>query len=76
MNRIQSLAKSMASSEDYSLCEELLEEFHTACDPQATTCPVNNTQSFQLSIEQVHASVKTAEKMIFSNMTKFDGGFL
>lgn len=73
VNRIKSLAKSMNDTEDYSRCDELLEEFHTACDPQAPSCPANNTQSFQLNIEQVRASVKTAEKMIFTNMTLFDG---
>ena len=63
----------MASSEDCSRCEELLEEFHTVCDPQATTCPANNTQSFQLSIQEVHESVNAPEKLVFSNMTLFDG---
>ena len=73
MNRIQSLAASMASSKDYRRCNELLEEFHTVCDPQATTCPANNTQSFQLSIQEVRASVNAPEKLVFSNMTQFDG---
>ena len=73
MNRIKSLAASMASTEDYSRCDELLEEFHTACDPQANSCPDRNDQSFQLSIEEVRASVNAAEKLVFSNITLFDG---
>ena len=73
VNRIKSLAESMASTDDYSRCEELLEEFHTVCDPQANSCPANNTQSFQLSLAEVRASVNAAEKMIFSNITLFDG---
>jgi len=63
----------MASSRDYRRCNELLEAFHTVCDPQATTCPANNTQSFQLSIEEVHDSVNAPEKLVFSNITLFDG---
>ena len=63
----------MARTEDYSRCNELLEECHTACDPQATTCPANNTQSFQLSIEEVRASVNAPEKLVFPNITRFDG---
>ena len=73
VNRMKSLAKSMNSTEDYSRCDELLEEFHTVCDPQANSCPANNTQSFQLNIEEVHASVNAREKLVFPNITLFDG---
>lgn len=48
VNRIKSLAATMATTEDYGRCDELLEEFHTACNPQDTSCPKENDQSFQL----------------------------
>ena len=49
VNRIKSFAATMASTEDYGRCDELLEEFHTACHPQDSSCPTKeNDQSFQL----------------------------
>ena len=48
-----------------STCSNLLAEFHWSCNPQDNTCPANNLQSYQVSIDDVCEAVNTPKKLYF-----------
>ena len=49
-------------------CKELLTEFTTMCDPEASSCSSKNEYAHQLTTEQVCVSVGSAKKLRISAM--------
>ena len=66
MKRIQSLA---ADSMSEDICIDLLEELHTSC--QADSCNDPNSESFQLSVDQVCDAVDTRTKIKVETLGEF-----
>ena len=60
--RIRRLAKTRSD------CTELLTEFTTMCDPEASSCSSKNEYAHQLTTEQVCVSVGSAKKLRISAM--------
>ena len=53
------------ASKTDATCNNLLKEFTTICRPDESSCPGENEQSFQLSVEQVCERVDSAIKLKF-----------
>jgi hypothetical protein len=55
-------------------CADLLAEFTTMCDPEASSCSSTNEYSHQLTIQQVCDSVDNPKKLLISAIAdKLDG---
>lgn len=54
-------------------CDDLLGKFHRFCDTSLSTCTEKNDRSYQLSIDEVCASIDAPEKLRFREISKLDG---
>merc|ERR1712086_779414 len=67
--RIKSLATKPGDD-----CHDLLSEFTTVCDPEASSCSSTNEYTHQLTIQQVCKSVGNPKKLLISAIAeKLDG---
>ena len=50
---------------DQAICDEVLQDLFSACNPDDDTCTNPNVQSFAVTTDQVCAAVNTPKKLLF-----------
>ena len=64
LKHVKNLAK-WKSDTTREQCNTVLEEFHTACDPNEESCSSANQQSFPVTTKKVCDAVNTPTKLLF-----------